>query len=192
VVSPIPLLKVAVEHFITVKNSTINIWADSMSYTGESPAKNFANELAKMVGESFSQSKYPSEVFNISYRFDEFDEPEDRDFEIHIRIPPIRPGFINRKYRTNFDRNAACPAIERVVLPRWLQGQGFLTALVDYLRALPHIDAVCLSHVTNQSFSQYLEGSDVWMRLESGFLPDSPMTKFYENHAPTYCRTCCD
>tara|TARA_B100000749_G_scaffold280595_1_gene277464 strand:+ start:2578 stop:3069 length:492 start_codon:yes stop_codon:yes gene_type:complete len=158
----------------------------------QNQARKFANELAKLVSESFSNSKYPSQVFNVSYRFHEFDEPEDQEFDIHIRIPSIRPDLVNRKYKNNIDRNSACPAIERIMLPRWLQCQGFLTSLIDYLGNLPHVDAVCLSHVTNQSFSDYLESSDVWMKLESDYLPDSPMTKFHRNRAPTYCRIFCD
>jgi hypothetical protein len=145
--------------------------------------ENFVEGLVDLMVEGFKKSGYPSRAFNF---YHQFDESGNEVIDLHIRIPSIRPSFVNEKYETHTERNAACPAIERILLPEGVRNQGIFSQLVIALGKLPSVDAVCVSHVTNSGFSNYLNDNDSWLRLDNNGFKDSPFYEFFKSEPPTY------
>lgn len=139
--------------------------------------------LVELLVEGFRKSGYPSRAF--SY-YHQFDESGNDVLDLHIRIPPIRPSCVNEKYETHTERNAACPAIERISIPEWLRNKGLFSQLVNSLGSLPSVDVVCVSHVTNSEFSNYLNNKCGWLILDNKYFKDSPFYEFFHYEPPTY------
>lgn len=140
-------------------------------------------KLLKLIIQGFKKSGYPTSSYSFRYQFDESGADV---VELHIRIPPIRPLYINDKYGSHRERNAACPAIERISIPEWLRRQGLFPRIVNALGNLPTVDAVCLSHVTNSELERYLEGENDWRRIENNYLSGTPFSEFFKTELPTY------
>ena len=147
--------------------------------------KEIIEYIVDVVVEAFLNSEYPSRAFDFIYFFD---EQKHQGIEIHIRIPPIRPDYVNEKYGSYREKNTACPAIENIIVPVWMRRQGFFSHFVSSLGKIPEIDAICVSHVTNHGFSQYLEKNHNWVRLDYGYPENSPIARFAAMEPPTYCR----
>jgi hypothetical protein len=150
-----------------------------------SQKEKIAERLIEMIVDGFKKSGYPASSYSFRYQFDKSGVDV---VELHIRIPSIRPSYIDEKFDSHRERNAACPAIERISLPEWLRRQGFFRSIVNALGNLSSVDAVCVSHVTNSELEMYLEGEIDWCRIENKYLSESPFSEFFQSEPPTYCK----
>jgi hypothetical protein len=115
-------------------------------------------EMTQIVIEKFIVSGYPNRPLYIS---------APGEFELEIRIPPALPDFILNKFTDIRAGYRACPSIEVIELPQWLQRKGFFGTLVRKLGALDGIECVCISNVANKEFSTYLDEKSEWQALGS-------------------------
>lgn len=112
--------------------------------------------LVEQIVQAFKASGYPYRPLHLMLA---------DNFEIEIRHPPSAPPFLMNKYENIADVLKACPSLEIVTLPEALRGQGFFNKLVSVIGNIPEVEAVCVSNVSNESFSKYLEESERWERL---------------------------
>lgn len=125
---------------------------------GNQPIEQFVEELTDIVIQKFLISGYPARPFYMSIP---------RELELEIRIPPALPDFILNKYADIRAGLKACPSIEVIELPDWLQRKGFFETLVRKLGALDEVECVCVSNVANKEFSTYLDLNSGWQTLNS-------------------------
>lgn len=131
--------------------------------------------LVQEVIERFTASEYPSRSVAMTGK---------DNFELLIRTPPRVPSFLSAKYQDIREQYAAAPSIEMIEIPEHLRDQGLFSAIVNALGRLRGIEAVCLSHVTNAKFAQYLHNSDNWQEIENdAHLPPGPIASLFTHHA---------
>lgn len=121
-------------------------------------------EKVKILNEilvGFRESGYPFNLYEYC----------GHGIDLHIRQPPLVPGFISGTFSESRDQLRACPAINRIYLPDRLQGIGLFKDLVQGLYGFDDVMAVCVTEVSNPRFRRYLESTTGWNELEHPALP---------------------